>query len=303
MKVLRFVRWPLCIVLPVFVCLFLRYVVFSDVIGGGSTGTVHKLDDARDFALLVEEVGGELDRVKIHNATPAVYTKNLPGNLAKLSVPDKTTIFISLILPNVVRVNDEILETRSKVIALLKKKSEYKRLTRKEQWWLNKVAWLYGCEPQDEKELLLRVDAVPVALAIAQAIDESGWGTSRFAIEGNALYGQHLPRGSKGKYIVSGSGNVKVAAFDSIYEATRSYIHNLNSVWAYKELRRLRANAKDAGGVVSGHTLAAGLERYSELGLKYVRDLRFIIKRYELERLNSVRIKEHADRLVVQFSR
>lgn len=299
----RVVRVPLAIVVPVVVCLILRYVVFVENYDVTDSRGVHKLSGAQEYALLLQKRGGLLGEVKNKFSAPPVYTKNLPVNLAKLPLPDKTSIFISIILPNVIRVNDEILKDRDRLISLLDKKHHHRRLRAKEQWWLNRLAWRYGCDPEDERELLLRVDGVPVALALAQAINESGWGTSRFALDGNNLYGQHLSANSKGKYIISRQGNVKVAAFDTIFEATRSYIHNLNSVWAYDEMRRKRSELREKGTEVTGYVLAGGLKRYSELGMRYIRDLRYIIKRYELEKLNQVQIMDHKRRVIVQFVR
>ncbi len=307
MKISRTIFLSLYTVISVLFCLLLRYgvapVLFPEGFGGQSPTAVQNLADAKHYTKLLDKYDGHLDQIRESKSAPPVYSENLPINLGRLPVPDKTTIFISLVLPNIVRVNDEISATRERLLQLLDKKNQFKRLTRKEQWWINKVAWRYGCSPEDTNELLLRVDTVPVALALAQAIDESGWGTSRFAREGNALYGQHLPQGSEGKYIVSRGGGVKVAAFDSIYEATRSYMHNLNSVWAFSDLREIRADLKAQGRLVTGHDLATGLERYSALGKRYVSDLRYIIKRYDLEMLNTVQLRSVPRDLTVQFSR
>lgn len=307
MKISRTAFLSLYTIVSVLFCLLLRYsfvpLLFPESKFGRSNGAVHQLADAGHYRQLLDKYDGRLEQIRKSNTAPQVYSENLPANLGHLPVPDKASIFITLVLPSIVRVNDEILVTRAQMIGLLEKKAQFRRLTQKEQWWLNRLAWHYGCSPDDSEELLLRVDAVPVALALAQAINESGWGTSRFALEGNALYGQHLSKGNKGKYIVSRRGNVKVAAFDSIYEATRSYIHNLNSVWAYSGLRELRGEANKKGLLATGYDLASGLERYSELGERYVRDLRYIIKRYELEKLNTVQLKRSNKELTVQFSR
>ncbi|WP_136805776.1 glucosaminidase domain-containing protein [Desulfosediminicola flagellatus] len=307
MKISRTAFLSLYTAVSVLFCLSLRYgvapLLFPETYGGRFSGGVHELAGAGHYTQILDEYDGHLDEIRKSKLAPPVYSENLPINLGRLPVPDKTSIFISLVLPNILRVNNEISATRGRLKGLFEKRRQFKRLTQKEQWWLNRLAWGYGCNPEDTKELLLRVDVVPVALALAQAINESGWGTSRFALEGNALYGQHFSKGNKGQYIVSRRGNVKVAAFDSIYEATRSYIHNLNSVWAYSGLREIRAELKKHELALTGHDLAIGLERYSELGVRYVHDLRYIIKRYELEKLNTVQLKSSTKDLTVQFSR
>lgn len=307
MKISRAVFFPLYTVFSVVACLLLHYkvvpAVFDSTAGPLFASGPHKFTDATAFAQFLDEYGASLEQVRTNKVAPAVYPENLPVNLAGLSTGDKTSIFISLVLPNVLRVNEEIAATRLRMEELLQKKEDFRRLTRKEQWWLNRLAWQYGCDPEDRNELRLRVDTVPAALALAQAITESGWGTSRFAQLGNALYGQHLPSDSEGEYILSRHGNVKVAAFDSIYEATRSYIHNLNRVRAYADLRKRRAALRAKGLQITGHELAGGLERYSEIGENYVRDLRYIITRYELEHLNLVRLQEQGHGQAVEFIR
>ncbi len=216
---------------------------------------------------------------------------------------EKKSLFISLLLPDIARVNEEIGKQRREMNLLLAKRAGYRRLTAKERWWVNRLARAYGCDPDDTRELRRRVDTVPAALVLAQAIDESAWGTSRFAQEGNALFGQHLSEDSDGEFILSRRGNVKVAAFSSIYQATRNYIHNLNSVWAYDEFRRLRWVLRRNGIRLTGRVLAGGLDRYSELGSRYVRDLRYLISKYHLEFFNGVRLQHRHRKLVVEFSR
>ncbi len=305
MKISRALFPSFLIVLPVLAVLFARYVLFPTVFAGqgGVFGSraVHTLTDAEDFAAFIEEYGGDLDQVRKTHSVPAVYSENLPVNLSTLPVQEKTSLFITLVLPNVLRVNEEIRDIRQQMEKIFAKKENYARLTRKEQWWLNRLAWDFGCDPEDRQEMRLRVDTVPVALALAQAIDESGWGSSRFAIAGNALYGQHLPGDSLDDYILSRGGDVKIAAFDSIYLATRSYIHKLNSVWAYEDLRQMRASLREQGLDITGHELASGLESYSALGKEYVHDLRYLIERYELEHLNGVELQNSGTGMVVEF--
>lgn len=289
----------LCLSVPA--CLYLRYKVVPSLFGGRAAA--HELSDADAFARLLDAYGASLDRVIASRVSPAVYSENLPPNLGSLVSEGKASLFISLVLPNVLRVNEEIRATRKEMLSLLAKRDRFQRLTAKEQWWLNRLARQYGCNPDDADELRLRVDTVPVALALAQAITESGWGTSRFAQTGNALYGQHLSGNSTGEYILSRNGSVKMAAFPSIYDATRSYMHTLNKVRAYTDLRRQRADLRARGIKVTGGELAGELTRYSEIGARYTSDLRYIITRYELERLNGVKLARWDNGRVVRFER
>ncbi len=129
------------------------------------------------------------------------------------------------------------------------------------------------------EDLISRVDAVPPSLVLAQAAEESGWGTSRFADLGNALFGQWTygagiaplqRRKEKGQY--------SIAAFDSPLDSIRAYLQNINSHPAYQELRKVRAAARANGGIASGYDLARTLTKYSERGEDYVHSLHAIMR-------------------------
>ncbi len=230
-----------------------------------------------------------------------LFPLNIPNDLSELPIPLKTSIFISIVLTNALKANEAILHIRSKLIRLHLQKKNRHTITKSDAEWLTELARQYASSP-DTSSLLQRVDIIPVSLTIAQAITESGWGTSRFALAGNALYGQHLPQASKGRYIVSLSGNIKVAAFDSIYAATNSYIHTLNSSRAYRELRKIRNQMRSQQKDVSGYTLAHGLKHYSALGNKYIDIIQFIIKRYNLASLERVVLTLGSPPVMIRFA-
>jgi Bax protein len=159
------------------------------------------------------------------------------------------------------------------------------RLSPDEQHWLHELASDYGLDPETlDADLLLaelrvRVDLVPVSLGLAQAAKESGWGTSRFAVEGNALFGQRCHEPGCG-LVPEGraSGDTfEVRAFDTPSAAISSYVRNLNSHDDYQPLRHLRAELRAAGRRVTGFTLARTLSTYSERGIDYVEELRQLI--------------------------
>lgn len=262
-----------------------------------------ELADIEAYSRLLDPYGTGIDRVLSKNIFPAIYAENLPQHLSDIAAGDKASLFISLVLPNVLRVNEEIRTTRRQLLALVTKKDTFRSLTAKERWWLNRLARTYGCDPGDTEELRLRVDTVPVALALAQAITESGWGTSRFAQVGNSLYGQHLADDSSKPHILSRSGKVKMAAFSSLYEATRSYIHTLNRVRAYAGLRAQRAELRAEGHRPGGLDLAGQLGWYSEIGARYVSDLQYLITHYGLEHFNRVRLGKRKGEHIVRFAR
>ncbi|MGK2907996.1 MAG: glucosaminidase domain-containing protein [Desulfuromonadales bacterium] len=133
--------------------------------------------------------------------------------------------------------------------------------------------------------LLRRVDTVPPSLVLAQAAEESGWGTSRFAVEGNALFGMWT-WGEEGITPVkqrSGLGNYKIASYKTPLQSVIAYMHNLNTHQAYKKLRSRRAELRNAGSKVTGWDLASTLTKYSERGQAYVDSLRSMIKGNKLQ--------------------
>lgn len=304
-KNITVVYWGIYIVGAVMVCLWLRYLMVTPAnrsIPAGAT-SILEFTTVSEYATYLKEQGWSLERMRQDGIVPLIYSENLPNDLLELPVKEKTSLFISLLLPEIIRVNEEISRVRQEVISLLNKKESHSRLDSKQQWRLNRLARKYGAQYFDDKELLTRIDTIPVSLAMAQAITESGWGTSRFARMGNALYGQHFSSSRGGKFILSKYGNVKVAAFDSLYGGTHSYIHTLNSVGAYKKLRTLRSKLRDNGKQPSGQLLATGLGSYSEMGQEYVEDLQYLIKKYRLDQLDELQLQRGSSAITVKFSR
>ena len=134
----------------------------------------------------------------------------------------------------------------------------------------------------DTDELLRRVDIVPPRLAVAQAVQESGWGTSRFAQAGNALFGQHAPVG-EGAIQASGNANVALKAFDTIQASVRDYMRNLNRHRAYRGFRAARAGMRASKRPLDAVELAGTLGRYSEEGQLYVERLRTVMNMPEVK--------------------
>jgi len=142
------------------------------------------------------------------------------------------------------------------------------------------------------RTLLSRVDSLPVAMVLAQAAQESGWGTSRFALEGNSLFGEWTFRKGAGitpSERLEGKSH-SVRAFPTLRASVRSYMRNINVSRAYRELRAMRAEMRRQGEPFNAYTLASGLKRYSERGEMYVRDIRTIIKGNGLDSLGEIRM-------------
>lgn len=198
--------------------------------------------------------------------------------------------FLEFLLPAVEQVNAEVGARRERLLRVERRAVEG-RMTPADRAWLERMAARYRVEAgEPSRQIALlerRIDLVPPALALAQAAIESGWGTSRFAREGNNLFGQWCFEPGCG--IVPGRrpghASYEVRSFPTAAHSVRSYVRNLNSHPAYRELRELRYRARQAGREPRAVELAAGLERYSERGGVYVDEVRTIIRSNGLEDL------------------
>jgi Bax protein len=207
---------------------------------------------------------------------------SLPSDAATLnSVAERKHLFVKFMLPLVTRVNDEVLAKRGRLLELETRAAAGIALSPVERAWLDDLASAYGLERADFALLKARVDAVPMSLALAQAAEESGWGTSRFARHGNALFGQRaaLEDGGMRPLDRGRDDGVVVRTFDGLQHSVRSYVHNLNTHNAYRKFRAQRVAMRDRHGYVDGFDLAGTLEKYSERGPDYVRTIRSIIAR------------------------
>ncbi len=261
------------------------------------------LSSAVELELFFENAGYKLERVRKEQGLPQLYVANLPPDLNGLTVPQKTSLFTRLLLTSAVRVNSDILAVRNELNLLADKQKKGIKFSAQEQRWLVKVAADHRGDPDKLQDLLYRVDTLPVGLIMAQAIDESGWGTSRFAIAGNALYGQHLSKNSKGTFLTTPGGHVRVASFDNLYHSTAGYIHNLNTTKAYDRLRADRAEIRRKHGKLTGYHLAGALLHYSARGQHYVDTLRWLIKHYKLDELDNIQLDNRNPGTLIKFQR
>jgi Bax protein len=228
---------------------------------------------------------------------PRVYLADVPDtwrdrSAKELSVADKKRLFFRLIAPIVLRVNELILEDRGRATQVTRRLAQGQSVTPDDQAWLTELAVKYkvlesASEPLDHDifaELLMRVDIVPPSLSLAQAASESGWGTSRFAAEGNSLFGQWTwGKGLKpAEQRTSKLGDYRIAAFDSTAQAAYAYALNLNTGRAYHDLRLKRADLRRQSLPISGTVLADSLRNYSERGQAYVDELKAFIRQNRL---------------------
>lgn len=224
---------------------------------------------------------------------PRVFLPAIPSGLGDLTVAERKARFIRTLLPLVLRENERIAATRMRLLSfayLLDRQGGGRADSKPAVYpgWIDALATRHGLGKVDMAELIKRVDVIPPSLAIAQAAVESGWGTSRFAQVGNALFGQWTF--SKGAGMVPRGRDPGQTHEIKIYEtpgqSIAAYMHNLNSHRAYRELRSARLELRRGGGLPSGAILAAALGRYSQRGAAYVEDLHRIIRVNDLEAMD-----------------
>jgi len=229
------------------------------------------------------------------NFVPRLYLKNLPPDIADIeSIKKRKQFFIKAILPVILRINEDIIEARERLTKLKKTSELGIALTKSQNIWINRLAERYETTPEDWDSLLSRIDIVPPSLAIAQAAEESGWGTSRFAREGNALFGQYTFVASDGMLPEKREHGEQhlIRSYSSLFEAVGSYMHNLNYHPAYAEFRQERKYLRDNAMGLDGIQLVGKLIRYSERGTKYIEAIRHIIRSNDLSPLDHARLHE-----------
>lgn len=236
---------------------------------------------------LFRDIGYEIDGVRIHGEVPRLFLASLPQDLRHQKRVDlRKNTFIKSTLPLILHVNELILQDRERVISLRDQAADGRVIGQRDGLWLEETAERYGAKSTDPAVLLKHVDVIPPSLAISQAAEESGWGTSRFAREGNALFGQRAYASHKKGIVPKDRPDGKtfrVRAFDHLIDGVKSYAHNLNSHPAYRDFREARAKMRANVGEIDGYRLAGALMRYSERGADYIKTIRIIMRANTLQ--------------------
>ena len=262
----------------------------------------HSVSSSRLLLKLFDEKAFTLRQAKETGVVPHTYVDRIPRDMASLPVAKMKSLFVRLLLPGVLRVNAHIEQLREVVMELDQRQQRGEQLTKAESEWLARLARRYTVEPHEVERLLQRMDIIPPSLAITQAIIESGWGRSRFAVGGNVLFGLRLPHRSKRPFLKAAGANVKLAAFQTILESIEAYVHNLNTTRSYHRLRKLRYLMREQNLQPDGISLTTGLAQYSEKGHKYSATLRSIIKQNKLNLLDDVQLAEDDQGLLIKVA-
>jgi Bax protein len=253
---------------------------------------VIEIKDYKEVLKLFDEIGYTAENWQAGiREVPRIEITRIPKRWQEQShtipVKDKKNVFFRLAGPGILLANEKITAEREQLLDKIKNNK-----TANDQWLL-KLAKKYRVISEDDSKLdkddlnrlVNRVDTIPPSLALAQAAEESGWGSSRFSIEGNALFGQwdFSGDGIKPKEQRKGLGNYGIAKFDSPQQSIDAYFLNLNTHRAYKKLRDKRAGMRKNNIKLTGWELAKTLDKYSERGAAYVDSLHSIIRYNKLK--------------------
>jgi Bax protein len=239
------------------------------------------------------------EQLTVPHAMIVAISERWQKNAPKLPVATKKEIFYRFMLPLVMHANTMVLDRRERLQRLKTTVVGGSALSAEDDVWLREIAVILRIanrekisQMTDSAELrqiidqaLYKLDVIPAGLVLGQAAYESGYGTSRFAVKGNALFGQWTfgGEGLVPEQQRKQLGDHRIASFEWPFDSVRGYFINLSSHPAYEDFRRLRAKLKAAGKPMSSIALAEGLKNYSERGQAYVDTLRSIIR---VNRLN-----------------
>lgn len=248
--------------------------------------------------------GYTLDGVRQEDEfVPRLIVTAMPDGLKDMRVIDRRKrLFFRTVLPLILTTNEEIAADRKKLLRVVEGLGDggIDDLGDQDAAWISDLANRYGIDLTDEdvtfedalSALKNRVAPIPTSLALAQAVEESAWGTSRFAREGNALFGQWVWNEDAG--IVPEEQRegqeYAVRAFDTPLQSVRAYAKNLNTHWAYTQFRERRKPMLEANENLDGWVLAETLTRYSERGEAYVESLHAIMRVNRLRPLDTAQL-------------
>ena len=244
--------------------------------------------NASTIKQLFEDTDYKLDDVREKKLVKPVALTLLPAEIKMIeNTKRRKEFFIQIVLPLILKENNNIRLDRKMLFTIINKNNNSKL----EKKWLEKKYKQYGIPSKDLSTLKVRMDEIPVSLAIAQAAKETGWGTSRFAQEGNALFGQWTwsGEGLKPKEADGNEGH-KVMRYNVLQASVRAYQRNLNTHSSYKNFRLARAQLRDTGKPLDSILLSQFLEHYAETGNEYVEVLKKIIKQNNLKDFDDAKL-------------
>jgi Bax protein len=256
------------------------------------TGALVKIESTRALAEYFDAIGFNVAaNPEILQAVPRIRFTHIPRNWDQETTVDlKKSVFFRAMASAILQANERILTNRARLLGL-----DLDRLSTEDSDWLARMMQKYkvsdkpaGFTPEDMSRLTRRMDAIPPSLALVQAAIESGWGSSRFAREGNALFGQW----TTGEGIKAEESEARLAAFTAPRDSVAAYCLNLNTHRSYRHFRRAREALRQTGKPLEGLELANYLDRYSEKGLEYTNLLKRMIQKDGLTIADTARLAQ-----------
>ncbi len=244
--------------------------------------------DASTIRQLFEDTNYKLDDVRKSKLVKPIALTLLPAEIKMIeNVKKRKEFFIQIILPLILEENKKINLDRKRLFNIINKINN----SSSEKKWLERKYKQYGIPSKDLSVLKIRMDIIPVSLAIAQAAKETGWGTSRFAQQGNALFGQWTwsGEGLKPKEAEKNEGH-KVMKFNILQASVRAYQRNINTHSSYQDFRLARAKLRDLNEPLDSTILSSYLDKYAETGNQYVKVLQKIIVQNNLKDFDDAKL-------------
>jgi len=267
--------------------------IFEDIFQYENISTSSVRLDASTIKQLFKDTNYSLKNVRKNKIVKPVKLELLPNEMKMIeNTKERKNLFIQIILPLILEENNQIKLDRKKLFAILNRSNN----SNLEKKWLNMKFKQYGVKNKDLLTLKIRMDEIPASLAIAQAAKETGWGTSRFALEGNALFGQWTfsNNGIKPKAIDSDKSH-KVMKFQVLQASVKAYFRNLNTHSSYREFRKSRAFARDNNEELNSLILVDYLDEYAATGVEYTKILKQIIKQNLLKDFDEVKLLPNSE--------
>ena len=244
--------------------------------------------DSQSVQTMTVATGTITSPLKARTSSPVT---SVPDFTQYADVKEKKQAFFDFLYPIVVEQNTFIREQRAQVKRIKSRFEQQETLSEKDTQLLMSYAKAYHIDEQPISDdffnlLLRRVDVIPASLALAQAAIESGWGGSRFAQQGNNLFGHWCFSKGCGFVPASRDGNKshEVAKFQTVNEAVRKYMRNLNAFHPYTPMRDIRVEKRNDDEPITGPALVDGLIDYSEMKEEYTQKVIQMIRQNKLTR-------------------
>lgn len=283
------------IYIPIYLAIFI--FVSMAIISGTIVvyDTNSHITSYRKMQQLFLEKGYNLEKIRNKEMdVPRIFIKTLPSDFNMIESPkEKKELFIKFLLPLILKKNEELNGNRQKLIKIQDKLLKNLLLNKEEQEFLDNAREEYKTETGDIKDILVKLDEISVSMALGQAIQETGWGESRFLIQGNSIFAEWtwggegmLPRARKDGLIH------RIKTFPTLYESVDSYANNLNKTRYYAGFRRMRARLREQGKPLYGRWLVSSMIHYSTEKNKYILDVKRIIRDNNLDDFNEVKLEK-----------